>query len=43
LAETPVFIPKIFTDKMLQAVDDIIDCVCSSDFKKLTKKVFLII
>ena len=38
LAETPVFIPKIFTDKMLQAVDDIIDCVCSSDFKKLTEK-----
>ena len=37
-AETPVFIPKDFTQKMLAACEDIIDVIVDPNFKKLTEK-----
>ena len=37
-AETPVFIPKDFTQKMLDACEDIIDIIIDPNFKALTKK-----
>jgi len=37
-AETPVFIPKDFTQKMLAACEDIIDVIVDPDFKTLTEK-----
>ncbi len=36
IAETPVFIPKGFAEKMLNACEYIIDLVVSPEFKKLT-------
>ncbi|QMW06538.1 hypothetical protein [Spirosoma foliorum] len=38
VAETPVFVPKILTDKLLQACDDIVSVITRDDFKKLTEK-----
>ncbi|GAB4018987.1 hypothetical protein [Spirosoma koreense] len=36
VAETPVFVPKVLTDKLLQACDDIIQVITRPDFKALT-------
>ncbi len=36
IAETPVFIPKQFGEKMLEACENIIDLVCEPSFRKLT-------
>lgn len=38
VAETPVFIPKIFTEKMLDACEKIVDFIKEPDFKKLTQR-----
>ena len=38
VAETPIFVPKDFTQKMLTACDDIIDVIVKPDFKSLTEK-----
>ncbi len=38
VAETPVFIPKDFTDKMLEACEEIVDFIVRPDFKKLTDR-----
>ncbi|MVM36898.1 hypothetical protein GO730_03140 [Spirosoma sp. HMF3257] len=38
VAETPVFVPKVLTDKLLQACDDIVSVLTHDDFKKLTEK-----
>jgi len=37
-AETPVFIPKSFTKKMLDACEDIIDVIKAPNFKQLTER-----
>lgn len=37
-AETPVFVPKDFTAKMLHACDDIIDIIVEPGFKALTER-----
>jgi hypothetical protein len=37
-AETPVFVPKDFTAKMLHACDDIIDIIIDPRFKALTER-----
>jgi hypothetical protein len=37
VAETPVFIPKDFTKKMLDACDSIVDIIADKNFKELTK------
>jgi hypothetical protein len=37
-AETPVFIPNDFTDKMLGACEDIIDVITAPNFKELTDR-----
>jgi hypothetical protein len=37
VAETPVFVPKILTDKLLAACDDIIDVITRDDFRALTE------
>jgi len=37
-AETPVFIPKDFTQKMLDACEDIIDIIVNPNFKTLTQR-----
>ena len=37
-AETPVFVPKDFTKKMLDACEDIIDVIVHQDFKRLTDR-----
>ena len=37
-AETPIFVPKDFTKKMLDACEDIIDIIVQPDFKKLTDR-----
>ena len=37
-AETPIFIPKDFTDKMLHACEDIIDVIVNPKFKALTDR-----
>jgi hypothetical protein len=37
IAETPVFVPKVLTDKILQACSDITDVIVRSDFKALTE------
>jgi len=37
VAETPVFIPKDFKEKMLSACESIVDIIADPDFKKLTK------
>ena len=38
LAETPIFIPKDFTQKMLAACEDIIDIIVAPNFKAHTDK-----
>lgn len=38
VAETPIFVPKDFTQKMLAACDDIIDVIVQPGFKSLTEK-----
>ena len=38
IAETPIFIPKGFTKKMLDACEDIIDVIVDPRFKKLTDR-----
>ena len=37
VAETPVFVPKILTDKLLKASEDIIDVITRDDFRTLTE------
>jgi len=37
VAETPVFIPKVLTDKLLKASSDIIDVITQSDFCERTE------
>jgi hypothetical protein len=37
LAETPVFVPKDFTNKMLDACESIVDIIVDPKFKELTK------
>lgn len=37
-AETPVFVPKEFTRKMLDACEDIIDVIVAPNFKELTDR-----
>lgn len=37
-AETPIFIPKDFTQKMLDACEDIIDIIVAPNFKVLTER-----
>ncbi len=37
-AETPVFVPKDFTQKMLDACEDIIDVIVQPDFNSLTDR-----
>ena len=37
VAETPVFIPKDFTKKMLDACESIVDVIADDNFKELTK------
>ena len=37
IAETPIFIPKDFTKKMLDACDDIVDIIIEPNFKELTQ------
>ena len=36
VAETPVFVPKDFTDKMFNACESIIDVIVGDNFKTLT-------
>jgi hypothetical protein len=38
IAETPVFIPKDFTNKMMEACESIIDFITAPEFKKLTDR-----
>lgn len=38
IAETPIFIPKDFTGKMLDACEAITDFICRPDFKDLTDR-----
>jgi hypothetical protein len=37
IAETPLFVPKDFTQKMLEACEHIIDLIVSPEFKKITE------
>lgn len=37
-AETPLFIPKDFTQKMLSACEDILDVITADNFKELTNR-----
>ncbi|MEP6467000.1 MAG: hypothetical protein ABJB05_11880, partial [Parafilimonas sp.] len=37
LAETPIFVDKDFTQKMLAACESIVDVIVHPDFKTLTK------
>lgn len=37
-AETPIFVPKDFTDKMLHACEDIIDVILAPNFTELTER-----
>lgn len=37
-AETPIFVPKGFTDKMLKACDDIVDVIINPKFMELTER-----
>lgn len=38
VAETPVFVPKDFTNKILEACESIVDIIVDPKFKELTKK-----
>jgi hypothetical protein len=37
VAETPIFVPKAFTDSMLDACENIVDIIIDPKFKELTK------
>lgn len=37
VAETPIFVPKDFTNKMLAACENIVDIIADKNFKELTK------
>ena len=37
-AETPIFIPKDFTKKMLDACNDILDVITAPNFKSITER-----
>src|SRR6266496_2185036 len=37
VAETPVFVPKYFTQKILDACENIVDIIVDPKFKELTK------
>jgi hypothetical protein len=37
-AETPIFVPKDFAQKMFSACDDIIDVICNPNFKQITER-----
>lgn len=37
VAETPVFIPNYFKEKLLQACDEVIETICQPNFKELTE------
>lgn len=37
-AETPIFVPRSFTEKMLHACEDIIDVITAPNFKALTER-----
>ena len=37
VAETPIFVPKDFTKKMLDACESIVDIIADKNFKELTK------
>src|SRR5260221_4970413 len=38
VAETPIFIPKDFTKKMIDACEAIVDVISGNNFKKLTER-----
>ena len=38
IAETPIFVPKSFTQKMIGACEAIVDVILEKDFKKLTER-----
>ena len=38
IAETPIFVPKDFTEKMLEACETIVDFITDPGFKKLTDR-----
>ena len=38
IAETPIFVPKGFTKKMLDACEDILDVITADNFKELTQR-----
>jgi len=38
IAETPIFVPKYFTNKMLEACESIVDFITDPGFKKLTSR-----
>ena len=38
IAETPIFVPKKFTEQMLGACEHIVDVILSPDFKSLTER-----
>lgn len=38
VAETPIFIPRSFTNKMIDACESIVDIIKSTDFKGLTER-----
>ncbi|MEO6330095.1 MAG: hypothetical protein ABIO55_14260 [Ginsengibacter sp.] len=38
IAETPVFIPKYFTDKIIDACESIVDVITDENFKTLTQR-----
>ncbi|MFS8082842.1 MAG: hypothetical protein ACMG51_05270 [Ginsengibacter sp.] len=38
IAETPIFVPKDFTKKMIDACERIVDVIVAPDFKKLTDR-----
>ena len=38
IAETPIFVPKDFTEKMLKACETIVDFITDPGFKKLTNR-----
>ncbi|HWC54177.1 MAG TPA: hypothetical protein VG676_11385, partial [Chitinophagaceae bacterium] len=38
VAETPVFVPRDFKEKMLHACESIVDIIAAKNFKQLTEK-----
>lgn len=38
VAETPVFVPKVLTDKIFEACNDIVSVIMREDFKELTER-----